>query len=35
MAKMLGLGSLAAALVCGLLGLAFTAWGLRGLWLLI
>jgi hypothetical protein len=35
MAKMLGLGSLAAALVCGLLGLALTAWGLRALWLLI
>lgn len=35
MAKMLGLGSLAAALCCGLLGLALGAWGLRELWRLL
>jgi hypothetical protein len=35
MAKMLGLGALACALVCGLAGLALAAWGLRALWLLL
>jgi hypothetical protein len=33
MAKMLGLGSLVAALGFGLLGLALAAWGLHELWL--
>ena len=35
MAKLLGFGSLAASLVCGLAGLALFAWGLRGLWMLL
>jgi len=35
MAKMLGFGSLAAALLFGLAGLALCAWGLRALWLLL
>ena len=32
MARMLGFGSLAAALLCGLAGLALLAWGLHALW---
>lgn len=35
MARVLGIGSLAAALLCGLAGLALLAWGLRALWLLL
>jgi len=35
MAKMLGLGALACALVCGMAGMALVAWGLRALWRLL
>ena len=34
MARLLGVGSLAAAVACGLAALASLFWGLRGLWLL-
>ena len=33
MAKLLGVGALAAAVLCGLVGLALCAWGLHALWL--
>ena len=35
MARMLGFGSIAAALVTGLAAMALLAWGLRELWLLL
>ena len=35
MARMLGFGSIAAALLSGLLALALLAWGLHELWLLL
>jgi hypothetical protein len=35
MAKLLGVGSLAAAAACGLAAAASLLWGLRGLWLLL
>ena len=34
MARLFGVGSLAAAVTCGLAALASLFWGLRGLWLL-
>jgi hypothetical protein len=35
MARMLGVGALAAAMLCGVGGLALVAWGLRALWQLL